>query len=174
MDRQTLINAVLFQILWFACVIGSGRYGWFWPAIAATVLLVLSVRNASSARHDVLLAMVLMPLGWLLDTLWIYLGVLDFQGLTVAPSWIVLLWLGLALTINHSLAFLRDRPLIGAAVVFVTAPVTYLAGARLGAVTVPEPWHLAWVSLAWGLLFYGIFRMACSQLPTWSDEARAS
>jgi hypothetical protein len=174
MNRATIINAVLFQLVWFACVVGGGSYGWFWPGVVATLALIVSVRNASTVRHDVLLAMVLTPAGWMLDTLWIYLGVLDFHGLPVAPSWIVLLWLSLALSINHSLAFFRDRPLVGAVAVMLTAPLSYLAGERLGAVLVPDVMRLGWISLAWGVLFYGVFRVACSQLPSWTEEAAAS
>lgn len=171
MSAPVIVNAVLFQIVWFACVVGGGSYGWFWPGVLATLALVLSVRHSDTARHDVLLAIVLTPAGWLMDTLWIQLGVLDFFGASVAPFWIVLLWLGLALTVHHSLVFFRERPLVGAVAVMLTAPVSYLAGERLGAVIVPHPLSLGYISLTWGLFFYAVFRLSCGALPAWSETA---
>ncbi|MFK7915382.1 MAG: DUF2878 domain-containing protein [Pseudomonadales bacterium] len=172
MDRATIINAVLFQATWFACVLG-GAYGWFWPGVLGVLALILSLSHSPALRHDALIAMVLMPVGAVLDTIWIKVGILDFNGAAVAPAWIILMWLAVALTVNHSLAFFRDRPLFGALAVLGAAPLSYLAGARLGAVVIPEPALLAVIALTWAVLFYAVFRFACYKLPAWS-EATAS
>ncbi len=171
MDRDVLINFVLFQAVWFSCVVGGGVYGTIWPGIFFVTLLVLSLRNSKCMRQDVLLAMLAMLFGWLIDTLWERLGILDFPGLTIAPSWIVLLWLGVALTVNHSLRYLRDRPILGLPLVALFAPVTYLAGERLGAVHVPDPYQLWVISLAWAVLFYAGFWLARRGLAIWGEYA---
>ena len=168
--KSNLLNAVLFQACWFACVVG-GAYGLFWRGVLAVLLLILSLANAPSLRQDVLLAVVLVPVGWLLDTSWVVAGILDYPGRVVAPSWIVLLWLAVALTINHSLSVFRDRPLLGALAVLVAAPLSYFAGARLGAVRLPDPNLLPIVSLTWALLFYLVFRHSQRRLPTWNHSA---
>lgn len=167
MTKANILNAVLFQAIWFACVLG-GAHGWFWPGALGVLLLILSLAPSPALRHDALLATLLMPIGALLDTLWIHTGVLDFNGAAIAPAWIILMWLAVALTINHSLEFFRDRPLLGAAAVFCAAPLSYLAGERLGAVIVPDPILLVAVSTTWAVLFYGAFRFACYKLPNWS------
>ncbi len=159
-DRATLLNAGLFQLVWFGSVLGAGVYQSLSYAVVALVLLVLSLRLHQRQRSDLWLVLIALPAGWLLDTLWIRLGVLDYGDTLTAPTWILLMWIGVALTVNHSLVILRDRPLLGALVVAVFAPVSYLAGQRLGAVDVPDVQRLWMVCLSWGLLFYLMFRLA--------------
>lgn len=168
MNKATIINGVLFQATWFACVLG-GANGWFWPGVLGVLALIVSLSQSPALRHDALLAMVLLPVGTALDTLWIKTGILDFNGASIAPAWIILMWLAVALTVNHSLAFFRDRPLFGALAVLGAAPLSYLAGARLGAVVIPEPALLAVIAVTWAVLFYGVFRFACYKLPAWSQ-----
>jgi hypothetical protein len=110
--------------------------------------------------RDLVLASVAAVVGFLLETVWIRAGVLDYAGAVVAPAWIVLLWVGVGLTVNHSLAFLQRRPWLGGAMAGATAPLSYLAGERFGAVVVPDPWLLAAVSAAWFLLFALGFALA--------------
>ena len=160
MDKPTLVNAGLFQLVWFGSVLGGGVYEILSFAVLALVLLVLSLGPSREHRADIWLVAIALPAGWLLDTLWISLGVLDYGAQSTAPAWILLMWIGVALTVNHSLTLLRDRPLLGAVVVAAFAPLSYLAGQRLGAVVVPDAQQLWMVSLAWGLLFYGLFRFA--------------
>ncbi len=169
-SKANLINFVLFQAVWFGCVLGGGALGLMWPGLVAMILLVLSLANSSCIRQDILLVMLVMPVGWLLDCMWIRLGILDFGTGSLAPYWIVLLWLGVALTVNHSLSPLRDRPWIGAVVVGVFGPVTYLAGERLGAVEVVNASLLWAVSLSWAVLFFGVFQIARRGLERWSVE----
>lgn len=141
-----------------------------WPGVLALVLLVASVSGTSCRRQDVLVAMLALPVGLVLDTLWIRLGVLDYGGVNFAPPWILLMWIGVALTINHSLVMLRDRPLLGALVVAVFGPLSYVGGDRLGAVVVPQLQSLWMVSLSWGLFFGFLFVIARRGLARWSVE----
>ena len=69
-------------------------------------------------------------IGFCLDTLWIRVGVLDYAGASVAPVWIVLLWVGVGLSVNHSLAPFGARPWVGGLLAGLTAPVSYLGGER--------------------------------------------
>jgi drug/metabolite transporter (DMT)-like permease len=50
--------------------------------------------------------------------------------------WILLLWAGLALTLNHSLAWLQSRLMLAAVLGGVSSPLSYLAAERLGAVDI--------------------------------------
>lgn len=133
-----LINGVLFQITWFACVIGSA-HGFVWPALLSCAILA-AWQLAPSRRHasDILLVVVSIMMGLLIDTLWIQIGFFEFTDQRpftgVAPLWIIVLWIGFALTINHSLAWLKTHPLLPAAMGLIGAPMSYLAGLKLGAI----------------------------------------
>lgn len=168
--KANLVNAVLFQLVWLGCVVGGGVYGLLWPGVLALVVLVASVSGHACRRQDVLVAMLALPIGLALDTLWIRMGILDYGGTSVAPPWILLMWIGVALTINHSLTLLRDRPLLGAVVVALFGPLSYVGGDRIGAVVVPQLQSLWMVSVAWGLVFGLLFVVARRGLARWSVE----
>ena len=157
-------NALLFQGAWFACVLGGARDTSLWGALVLA-LLAGSVLLREHAGRDLTLAACAAAAGFLLDTLWIHAGVLDYHGARLAPPWIVMLWVGVALTVNHSLSLFHARPLLGGALAGAAAPLSYLAGERLGAVVVPEPWMLGFVSASWALLFAPTFAFAATRLP---------
>lgn len=153
----TLINAILFQLTWFGCVLGAatGQLWWGVPTLAGLVLF-----SAHSGRlpRDVALVACLVPLGWMLERFWIAQGVLVYETDGV-PVWIAMLWAGVALTVNHSLGWFRRYPFCGAALAALAAPLCYMGGSRLDAVVVPDPLSMAWVSVAWFAVFYGVFRV---------------
>lgn len=162
-----IVNGILFKLNWIACVVG----GAIWGAFGIAALLGFSV-YAGSWRRDLPLVLGLGIVGALLDTLWIMLGVLDY-GTVVAPLWIIMLWIGLALTLNHAMSFFASRPVVGAVLSGGAAPVTYLSGQSLGAVVVPDVYLLGVIALTWGLLFYAVFKYLQSIAPELMEETSA-
>ena len=96
-------------------------------------------------------------LGLCLDTLWIHMGILDFAGAPVAPVWILFLWMGVGMSLNHSLGFFKARPLFGGLLGAMSAPLCYLAGERLGAVVVTDVAMLGLVAAVWFAVFWAAF-----------------
>jgi hypothetical protein len=154
-----LTNAILFQVTWFACVIGGAAGAPLW-GFAGVVALIAFSWTVGLLQRDLRLLAVLGLTGFVVDTAWISLGILDFGDRALAPSWIVALWLGFALTVNHSMGWLRQKPLLAAALAAIFAPVTYLAGARFGAVEIADPLGLALISGAWAIMFLLLFSSA--------------
>ncbi|RBP50805.1 DUF2878 domain-containing protein [Arenicella xantha] len=136
---STLINASLFQATWFACVLGSAK-GLLWPAFACCAALAsYQLHNKRRVESDLQLVALSVLLGLMVDTLWLQLGFLQFTDprpvTAMSPAWIMLLWVGFALTINHSLSWINAHPLLPAVLGGIGGPLSYLAGERLGAVT---------------------------------------
>ena len=154
-----ICNAVIFQATWFGCVLGGAAGQPIWGFLGVGVLLGLNLRQPP-VRSDLFFMAVLGVIGLVLDTFWIELGVLSYPGGWLAPMWIVALWLGFALTVNHSLAWLQQKPLLAGLMAAAAAPLSYLGGERLGAVTVPDLSGLWIIALAWGVLFYAVFTAA--------------
>ena len=98
------------------------------------------LRPGRRVYGDFQLMLVAVLIGLILDTTWVRLGWFEFAAGWAfsgrAPLWILLLWAGLALTLNHSLAWLQSRLLLAAVLGGVSSPLSYLAAARLGAVTI--------------------------------------
>lgn len=155
---STLANAIGFQLVWFAAVIGAANgLPWLGP-LAALAFAAAVLARGGRRREDLTLLAVALPLGFALDTLWVRTGLVAFAAPwpgSVAPPWIVAMWLGFALTLNHSLARLRDLPWLAAALGAIGGPLAYLAAARgFGAARFaddPLPALLA-LSLAWALV----------------------
>lgn len=133
----TLINALLFQITWFACALGAAR-GMLWPSIlACAIFAVYQLRASHRHPSDIKLVLVAAALGIVIDGTWIHLGLISYATPSpwsgLAPIWIIALWSGFALTINHSLTWLKKHPLLPAAAGLICAPLSYFAGLKLQA-----------------------------------------
>jgi hypothetical protein len=148
-----IANLLCFQLLWFGCVVGAGANGWHWVGIASVLPLTVLACFSDTRWADFLTAGVAACFGLFIDNLWVRLDILAYPGHSFAPYWIVLLWYGLGLTVNHSLVWFRDRKWLGALLVGAFAPLTYLAGERLGAVDVEQMAMTAVIALSWVLGF---------------------
>jgi len=162
MNQANLLNALLFQLNWFACVLGGANGQLLWPAITLT-LLFAQIARGSHVRGDLILALAACLVGLTFDTLWIRLGILDF-GTAWAPVWIVMMWAGAALSINHSLSWLQSQPVLGGVLAAMAAPLCYLSGESLGAVTTDSA-GLLLVACSWLVVFTVAFRVARGRSP---------
>ena len=146
---ERLINYALYQLGWFACVLGGAWRrpwtGFLVAVILSGVHLALSRERSIEGRLIVLAAAV----GAVVEIVQIASGTYRFTSGTVAealpPPWLLAMWAQFATTFRFSLRRVVTRPvpamLFGAA----GGPIAFLAGERLGAVTLLPP-------LAHGLL----------------------
>jgi hypothetical protein len=154
--KALVANAVLFQLCWIAFVAGAG-HGNGWLGFAVLVPFALwQVAVSRQPRTDLVLVAVAALLGLALDSSLQATGLLQFAApgpwTALAPAWIVGLWIGFALTLNHSLAFLQRRFALAAAFGAIGAPVAYgVAAHALSAATLIEPAWRAYLALgvAW-------------------------
>ncbi|UXL37868.1 MULTISPECIES: DUF2878 domain-containing protein [Pseudomonas] len=149
---KNLINAGLFQLGWFACVLGGNS---LWLLLAGGALLAHLLWISRSLAQVRLIAVVCV-LGSTVDGLLLNAGVFAFkQAGVLIPFWLVLLWALLAITLNHCLAW-TAKPLWRAILLgAIGGPLSYYAGQRLGAVQFPLGlWPtLLGLSLLWAGLF---------------------
>jgi len=166
-----VINAALFQIVWFACVI-SGVKNLLWPALISFAVLAawqLPVKRRHSTDLKLMLAAIVM--GLFFDSLWVQLGFLEYPGnlsfFGLAPIWIIVLWMGFALTINHSLTWMSIHPALPATLGAICGPSSYLAGMKLGAVTYQADIAVVSICLAvaWGFSIWFFVRLSQAKPP---------
>lgn len=151
----TLGNVVGFQAVWLASVAGAGAgLAWAGP-LAALVFAAAMLAWGGRAREDLRLLAVALPLGIALDSSFaasgwlVYAEAWPWTG--VAPAWIASLWVGFALTLNHSMARLRRWPLAAAALGLVGGPLAYwTAAGAFDAVSFGAPVGSVLVALALG------------------------
>jgi hypothetical protein len=156
---QWLPNAVCFQLVWVAAV-GGASNGWWWAGpLALAAFAAWQLPASRSRRADLMLMMGAAVAGFAIDTLWVQLDLMRFTTPLpwpgVAPVWIVALWMGFALTLNHSLAALKRHLGLASLLGLVGGPLAYGIAARAwSAVDFSEPvWiALSALALAWGAI----------------------
>ncbi len=164
-------NFLGYQAVWWSAVYGAA-HGSPWPGIAAAALFTAAQLALSRRRTaDLGLLGVALLLGVLLDGTLAGTGLVRYAAADPslprggAPGWILALWVAFALTLNHSLSWLRARPLAGAILGAIGGPLAYAGAARLAALSFAAPaWHgaaalaagwgaalalLAWLARAW-------------------------
>lgn len=150
---QKLLNFLIYQAGWLACVLGAAQ-GWPWAGTAFALLaLGWHLHHASDARAELRLVLGAAVIGALWDSMLAMTGLVQFaNGVLIegtAPHWMVALWILFATTLNVSLAWLKQHRLGATLIAAIGGPLAYLAGAKAGALTLPDP-NLALPILALG------------------------
>ncbi|WP_157954330.1 DUF2878 domain-containing protein [Saccharospirillum mangrovi] len=147
-----LFNYAGFQAGWLILVLTRSPWSLLW----ALVFVACHWRWLASAA-EWRRVIPIMVFGGAIDALWQASPWVEFYGAGwPLPLWLIGLWLMFPLTLNHSLAWLADRPILQIFGGIVGAGGSYLGGATLGAAQLSGPaWYL--LPLSWGLwlpLFY--------------------
>jgi len=132
-----LMNALGFQAGWWACV-GGVRHNLEAEAIIFCLILIgIHLRVSKFPLQDIKLGIFALLIGVLVDSSLQHFSIIRFYGWALgplSPFWDWTLWVMFALTLNASLDFLKNQshittPILG----LVFGPLTYFAGAQLGA-----------------------------------------
>jgi hypothetical protein len=138
-----LINAVAFQLGWFACVLGGANQLPWLGTLAAALIVIWHLNRAQRPGREIILLAVVGALGAIWDSLLVAAGWLVYPSGTLlantAPHWIVAMWVLFATTLNVSLRWLRGHRVLAALLGAIAAPLAYFAGDGLGGVIIPEP-----------------------------------
>jgi len=143
MQWRTVGEWIGFQAVWLACALGAAA-GWNWPGVsAAVVFLVAMLAGRGWAKAEVAGVLASGLLGLIAESCLAVSGLVAYAaapgpwGLP-APTWIVALWLAFGGTLAATEALLGRHGLVKAALLgLVAGPLSYAAGARLGALAFP-------------------------------------
>jgi len=163
--KGLLFNVAAFQLGWFACVLGAA-HGWPWAGVAvAMVVVALHLSRAALPLEELKLIALALLIGALWDSLLVKLGWIAYPHETLitnaAPHWILALWALFASTLNISMRWLKQQPLLALMAGAVGGPLSYWAAARLGAVQFVEPAALViTMALGWALIMPGLMLLS--------------
>ena len=154
---RILVNFLLFQLAWFACVLGGAHaLPWIGPLVVLGVV-VYHLALAVDARAEAALLLIAALIGTLFDSVLVSTAWLEYPSgqwfASLAPYWIIAMWVAFATTLNVSLTWLRGRMPLAVAFGAIGGPLAYYAGMRLGGVSFVEPGLvLSALSIGWGLI----------------------
>ncbi len=150
-----LLNFVVFQVGWFVAVAGAA-YGYPLAGVVYAAAFVIGHHWRLDAGRGSELAFIAASgaTGYAVDSALVLAGVIVFpdQARLGYPStvWMVCLWVMFAMTLRHSLGWLRGRYVLAAAFGAVGGPLAYWVGSKLGAIELIGPYRAAVaVGAAW-------------------------
>jgi len=152
---QLPINLALYQVGWFACVLGAGAGRPWTGAGLALVLVVVHLALVRDRRNELKLVLAAGFLGLAVDSLQLNAGLFTYTGGTpiagLAPPWIVVLWLQFATLLHFGLRWLSRRHLLASALGFVGGPLSFFAGERAGAIEFASVSAYAALASVWAM-----------------------
>jgi Protein of unknown function (DUF2878) len=151
--KLSVLNAIGFQLGWFACVLGGNVIG----VIATVALLTVHGKFFIKSQREWWLIVGLGLTGLVLDSLLGVSGFLVFgvETLLTIPIWLLCLWFLFAATLCHSLAWLQTRLTIASVLGAIAAPSSYFAGSKLTTVSLGESTAitLLLIAISWAVIF---------------------
>jgi hypothetical protein len=134
---NALINFFGFQSVWFLSLFGAGTQRSWLGAIALLAFTVWHFRAVPNPRAEFVIVLVACAVGFVVDTGFIQAHLLAYAEplpfASVAPYWILGMWVNFALTLNGSMRWLHGRYVLAALLGAIGGPMAYFAGIRLGA-----------------------------------------
>ena len=172
----SLLNYLFYQAGWFACVLGAAAARPWVGFLVAVALVGAHLWLSSGRRRDIGRIAVAVTVGSVVEAIQIAAGTYQFTSGTVyaalPPPWLLIMWAQMATTFDFSLRPIVRRPV--ASIVFgaLGGPLAFLAGERLGAVTLQRPLApgLIVLSVTWAAAM-GVLAFA-ERWDLWGGEGR--
>lgn len=135
---RKLVNGFFFYAGWYVCVAFAAAGLPQWGILAIAAIVVIHVVTHEHRKAELLLVAVLIPIGMMMDTIYLAAGIIAFASPNTWVPWLAPLWIGslyalFAITLTGSLSWLSGHKTGGAIIGGVGAVVTYRAGVFIGA-----------------------------------------
>ena len=153
----TIVNVLLQQSGWFACVLGAARGRPWTGAGIALILVSIHLMLVKDRGPELRLLLAAGLLGTVLDSIQGRLGIVHFQAGYymdwLCPLWITALWMQFATLLHFAADWMAKRYLLATVLGAVGGPVAFYGGVRLGAATLHPnlPLALAALALEWAV-----------------------
>src|SRR5471032_3161666 len=131
------------QLGWFACVLSAAR-DVPWMGVATTIVLVaMHLARVDRPLQEFKLLVSVLVVGAIWESVPVATGLLVYPNGTVlpgaAPYWILALWALFAVQFNTTFGWLKQRMLLASVLGAIAGPMSFRAGAALGAVRLVLP-----------------------------------
>ena len=153
--KLVILNFILFQITWFACVLGSAKgYPWLGVLLLACSLL-WHFSEANYKLQEAKWCVIAGLIGATFDQILLSFNIIQYHNNgwspLIVPVWIIALWIAFAITLNVSLRWLRGRYIIALLFGAIGGPLAYLGAEKIGAVTLTSH-SLLILGIGWALV----------------------
>jgi hypothetical protein len=148
---------LLGQVCWFACVLGAAAGRSLIGIGVCAILVALHLLRVARPREELKLLAAVMVIGGTWESVVIRCGLLTYPTSTLtdglAPAWLFALWVSFAAQFNTTYAWLKTRIPAAALLGVIAGPLSFRAGAALGALHFAKPIPAAvTLGLGWAVL----------------------
>ena len=136
-------NFLLYQAGWFAIVVSAAYSQPRWGITIAVPLVGVHMLLTSDRTNQAKILLLAAGVGFVVDSVLLGLDVYRFPSESVTswlpPLWMTVLWIQFATTFRYCLKWLGGRYVLSAALGFTGAPLAFLGGESIGAVSFFSP-----------------------------------
>jgi hypothetical protein len=150
-------NFLFFKAGWLSSVLGgANQMPWLGP-LAVLIAVLAHLRFARRPGAELALIVSAAGIGAVFDSVLVAAGLVSYSsGMfsdSLAPYWIIGMWILFATTLNLSLSFLKGRLVMASVMGFVAGPLAYLGGSKLGGIEfVDQTTALAALAVGWAVI----------------------
>jgi len=151
-----IINFILFQIGWFILILGAAWDKTFISVLLGLGIIAIHLLMIDQKLSELKLLFIAGLIGFLFDGFIQYYQFIIYNSpgwsFPLTPIWIIILWMIFAITLNHSLVWLKKRIILSSIFGAIGGPLAYLAGEKLGAIMITQQLSLVLLSIGWALI----------------------
>jgi len=160
-----IVKFIVFQIGWFAAVLGGAHDYVFGGSLLVAAIVAVHIWQASIPSREVLLILFTTLIGTIWDSALVALNVIQYpHGIFisgVAPIWIIAVWALFATAFNTTLTYFKHRYVFASLFGAIGAPLSFLAGMRLGALQFPnQTMALIVIGAGWATMMPMLMKLA--------------
>ena len=154
--NSKIINFILFQLVWFICILGAAINETFTAVAFSFLIILFHLYLAKEKQNELKVLIIASIIGFLFDGFLLKSDLVIYAdhgwSYSITPLWIIVLWMGFAITLNSSLSWLKQRIKLSAIFGAIGGPLAYLAGEKLGAVTLLNSDALILIATGWAII----------------------
>lgn len=160
--KLIVANLVFFKIGWLAVVFGAANGFAVHGTVVVVAVALFHLIAAYDAKLELRVLAIAAIVGFVWETLMMGLQIVDYgQSSTLAPYWIVAMWVLFATTLNVGMRWLQKNPWRPVIFGALGGPLSFMAGERIGAVTFPNAFlSLLVIGIGWAVLLPLMVRVA--------------
>ncbi|MES1196692.1 MAG: DUF2878 domain-containing protein [Steroidobacter sp.] len=160
-----IIRFVVFQFGWFAAVLGGAHDHAIAGSIVVAIIIAVHIWRADLPSQETLLIVFTAAIGTLWDSTLVVFHVIQYTHgnflSNVAPVWIIAVWALFATAFNTSLTFFKYRYVFASLFGAIGAPLSFIAGMKLGALQFPDYNRAIMViAIGWAVMMPVLMKLA--------------
>ena len=137
------VNFLLYQTGWFAIVVSAAYAKPWWGITIAMSLVGVHMLLTSDRINQAKMLLIATGVGFVVDSTLLGLEVYRFPNESaigwLPPLWMSVLWIQFATTFRYCLKWLSGRYVLSAVLGFAGAPLAFVGGESIGAVSFYSP-----------------------------------